>query len=248
MSEGERLQQVLARAGAAPSRRKAEALIDAGRVTIDGAVAELGARVPPGAEVRLDGAEVQAADGPVVFLLHKPAGVVSTAHDPQGRPTVLGLVPRVPGLHTVGRLDMESEGLLLLTNDGELTLRLTHPRYGHHKRYRVWCRQGTLREPTLEKLRGGVDLDDGLAVADVAVAAPGGCVVEIHEGRNRQVRRMLQAVGQHVTRLLRTRQGDIDLGDLAAGAWREPTPAEWSALGYDRPDASGRRRPVPRAR
>lgn len=237
MSEGDRLQKVLARAGVAPSRRKAEALIEQGRVTIDGRVATLGERVPPGVEVRLDGAVVRSPGRPVVFLLNKPPGVVATAHDPQGRPTALSLVPKVPGLHTVGRLDMDSEGLLLLTNDGELTLRLTHPRYEHAKRYRAWCRDGTLPGEALERLRRGVSLEDGPARADLARTAPGGCVIEIHEGRNRQVRRMLDAVGHPVARLLRIRHGGIELGDLAAGAWREPTRAERGALGYDPEDA-----------
>lgn len=231
--EGERLQKVLARAGAAPSRRKAEGMIEAGRVTIDGRTATLGARVPPGAEVRLDGAVVPLATDAVVLLLHKPVGVVTTAHDPQGRRTVMDLVPAFPGLHSVGRLDRDSEGLLLLTNDGGLTVRLTHPRYEHRKRYRVWCAAGTVEGEALARMRRGVDLEDGLAVADVARRAPGGCLLEIHEGRTRQVRRMLEAVGHEVTRLLRTRHGPVELGDLAPGAWREASAEERAELGYD---------------
>lgn len=236
MSEGERVQKVLARAGAAPSRRKAEALIEAGRVTIDGETAALGARVPEGADVRLDGRPVRPEGAVTVYLLNKPPGVVATAHDPQGRPTVMDLVPSVPGLHTVGRLDLDSEGLLLLTTDGDLTMRLTHPRYGHRKRYRVWCREGAVPDEALARLRSGVELDDGPAAADVARAASGGCVIELHEGRNRQVRRMLRAVGFEVRRLVRTRHGGVSLGNLEPGAWREPTPPEWAALGYDRAD------------
>lgn len=235
---GERLQKVLARAGAAPSRRKAEALVEAGRVTVDGAVARLGDRVPPGAEVRLDGRPVVAPAGRTVLLLHKPAGVVTTTADPHGRPTVMSLVPGRPGLHPVGRLDLDSEGLLLLTDDGELTLRLTHPRYEHAKRYRVWCAEGTVDESALRRLRRGVELEDGPARADAARAAPGGCAIELHEGRNRQVRRMLEAVGYRVERLLRTHLSGVALGDLAPGAWREATPEELAALGYD-PEANG---------
>lgn len=239
--EGDRLQKWLARAGAAPSRRKAEALIEAGRVTVDGEVAELGARVPGGAEVRLDGRPVAPPDTGTVLLLHKPAGVVATARDPQGRKTVMDLVPDLPGLHTVGRLDADSEGLLLLTDDGSLTLRLTHPRYEHRKRYRVWCRGGTLDGATLERLARGVRLDDGDARADRVRPAAGGAWIDLHEGRNRQVRRMFEAVGRPVERLLRTDVGPLRLGDLAPGAWRHATPEERTALGYD-PSARDARR------
>lgn len=243
MSEpsGDRLQKWLARAGAAASRRKAETLIEAGRVTIDGTVAELGARVLPGADVRLDGRPIGPPSTGTVLLLHKPAGVVSTADDPHGRPTVMDLVPPLPGLHTVGRLDADSEGLLLLTDDGELTLRLTHPRYGHRKRYRVWCRGGTLDRAALDRLARGVRLDDGRARADRVRPAPGGAWIDLHEGRNRQVRRMLEAVGRPVERLLRTDVGPLRLGDLAPGAWRHATPEERAALGYD-PSARDARR------
>ena len=166
MSSGDRVQKWLARAGAAPSRRKAEALIEAGRVSVDGAVVELGARVPDGAEVRLDGRLVAPPSTGRVLILHKPAGVVTTLHDPHGRPTVMELVPHVPGLHPVGRLDLDSEGLLLLTDDGALTQRLTHPSFEHRKRYRVWCRGGTPDADARARLRRGVELDDGFARAD----------------------------------------------------------------------------------
>lgn len=231
-ARGERLQKLLARAGAAPSRRKAEAWITAGRVTVDGRVARLGERASAGADVRLDGRPVARPRVGTVLLLHKPAGVVTTAHDPQGRPTVLSLVPDLPGLHPVGRLDLDSEGLLLLTDDGELTLRLTHPRYEHRKRYRAWCRQGTLTPEAAERLRRGVRLEDGVARADRIESARGGCTLELHEGRKRQVRRMLAAVGYDVERLLRTDVAGISLGDLPAGAWREATPEERARLGY----------------
>ena len=229
---GERLQKLLARAGAAPSRRKAEALIEAGRVTVDGRTARLGQRARPGADVRLDGRPVTRPRPGTVLLLHKPPGVVTTAHDPQGRPTVLSLVPDLPGLHPVGRLDLDSEGLLLLTDDGELTQRLTHPRFEHRKRYRAWCREGTLPEGAAARLRRGVRLEDGPARADRVEPASGGCEIELHEGRKRQVRRMLAAVGYEVERLVRTDVAGISLGDLAVGAWREATPEERRALGY----------------
>lgn len=231
--EGDRLQKWLARAGAAPSRRKAEALIAAGRVTVDGVVAELGTRVAVGSEVRLDGRQIEPPRTGTILLLHKPAGVVTTAHDPQGRPTVMDLVPRLPGLHPVGRLDADSEGLLLFSDDGDLTLRLTHPRYEHTKRYRVWCRSGTPDRAAFEMLERGVRLDDGSARPDRLRPASGGAWIDLHEGRKRQVRRMFEAIGWPVERLRRTRVGPVRLGDLAAGEWRDATPAERKALGYD---------------
>ena len=229
---GERLQKWLVQAGVAPSRRKAEAWIDAGRVTVDGARAALGARVAPGSEVRVDGAVVAPGERGTILLLHKPRGVVTTAHDPQGRRTVLDLVPHVPGLHPVGRLDRDSEGLLLLTDDGALTERLTHPRFEHVKTYRAWCRGGTPDDAALAALRRGVALEDGPARADRVAPAPGGAVLDLHEGRNRQVRRMLAAVGAPVERLVRTHVAGLALGDLAPGAWRRATAEERRALGY----------------
>lgn len=233
MSEGDRVQKWLARAGAAPSRRKAEGLIAAGRVTVDGRTVSLGDRVPAGGEVRLDGRIVAPPATGRVLLLHKPAGVVTTVRDPQGRPTVMDLVPAVAGLHPVGRLDLDSEGLLLLTDDGALTQRLTHPSFEHRKRYRVWCRGGTPDGAALERLSRGVELDDGPARADRVRAADGGAWIDLHEGRTRQVRRMFDAVGWPVERLLRTRVGPVQLGDLPAGAWRDARPGERRGLGYD---------------
>lgn len=216
----ERLQKRLARAGVA-SRRAAEALIAAGRVTVNGEVATLCQGVLPSDEVRVNGALVDpAVPERVTFALYKPAGYVTTAQDEYGRRTVLSAMPRVPGLHPVGRLDKDSEGLLLLTTDGELTLTLTHPRYGHEKAYRAWT-TGEPGEAELRALEQGVPLEDGPAQALSARPAPGGALVTLGEGRNRQVRRMLEAVGHPVTRLLRYRIGGLWLGDLGPGEYRE---------------------------
>jgi 23S rRNA pseudouridine2605 synthase len=234
MAEGERIQKTLARAGVA-SRRAAEELVRAGRVSIDGVRAELGQRVPPGAEVRVDGRAVAQPSSHRTFMLHKPRGVITTAKDERGRATALELLPDVPGLHTVGRLDRDSEGLLLATTDGELTLRLTHPRYGHTKTYRVWCAEGTLARETLAALRRGVTLDDGPARVLGARPAEGGAALTLAEGRKHQVRRMLAAVGHEVVRLVRTHVGGLPLGDLAPGAWRELTERDVERLGYTPP-------------
>ncbi len=230
--EGERLQRLLSRAGVA-SRRKAEELIAARRVTVNGRVAELGQRALPGDDVRVDGKQLSLPDGDVTYLLHKPAGFVTTASDERGRRTVFDLVPPTPGLHPVGRLDRDSEGLLLLTTDGELTLRLTHPRYGLEKEYRVWCKEGRVDGGTLKRLLDGVELDDGPARVLAARPAPGGAVVVIAEGRKREVRRLFKAVDRTVERLVRTRVGDLKLGDLPVGAFRELTAKELARLGYN---------------
>jgi 23S rRNA pseudouridine2605 synthase len=254
---GERLQRFLARAGVA-SRRKAEDLIEAGRVRIDGEVAVLGAKVGPGQRVLLDGVAVRPVAEHRTFALHKPPGVLSTAADERGRPTVLGLLPPVPGLHPVGRLDLDSEGLLLLTTDGDLTLRLTHPRFGHAKTYRAWCAGGDVPAEACRALRAGVQLDDGPARALQARPAPGGAVVVLGDGRKRQLRRMLDAVGAPVVRLLRTHVGGLALGDLAPGDYRELTAGDLELLGYTpstglgdasgTPSERGARRPPPRRR
>lgn len=232
----ERLQKFLSRAGVA-SRRKAEALITAGAVTVNGVRAELGRSVEPGDDVRVNGvrATVQAH---VTFLLYKPPGVLSSVSDDRGRETVIDLLPKVPGLHPVGRLDRESEGLLLVTNDGDLTLRLTHPRFEHEKEYRVWC-DAPLTKADLRALRDGVTLDDGPAKAVSVQAEPGGCVLVLREGRNRQVRRMMAALGKRVTRLLRTRVAHLSLERLAPGAYRRLTDAELEPLTKGRPILKG---------
>lgn len=244
---GDRLQKVLARAGIA-SRRAAEELIRDGRVTVDGEVARIGQRVPRGSEVRVDGRQVATVRRHRTFMLHKPRGVVTTAKDERGRRTVLDLVPDVPALHSVGRLDRESEGLLLLTTDGDLTLRLTHPRYGHTKTYRIWTESGRLDGAALERLRRGLVLEDGPARALTARPAPGGAVLVLTEGRTHQVRRMIGAVGAKVVRLVRTHVGELALGDLEPGAFRELGEGDLRRLGYtpDSTDPAGRPgRPAP---
>lgn len=229
MAKLERLQKVLSQAGIA-SRRKAEALILEGRVQVNGQTAQLGMKVAQDDTVTVDGQPISRQTPRVTYMLHKPAGYVTTVSDEHGRPTVMDLVPEVAGLHPVGRLDLDSEGLLLLTTDGELTLQLTHPRYEHPKEYRVWCLEGTLTPDALTSLRQGVALEDGPAQAALARAAAGGCVLVIHDGRNHQVKRMLMAVGYTVTRLLRTRVSELALGDLPAGAYRELTQNDYARL------------------
>lgn len=233
---GERLQKVLAHAGVA-SRRRAEDLIRAGRVTVNGAVVtELGTRVDPSRdEVRVDGRPLRGAESRVYVLLHKPAGVVSTARDPQGRRTVLDLLPDLGvRLYPVGRLDYDSSGLILLTNDGALALRLTHPRYGAEKVYRVQV-EGHPSPAALDRLRRGMRLSDGMTaparVREVARDAAGSTLeVVLREGRNRQVRRMFAAVGHPVRALVRVGEAGLTLGDLPPGAWRRLTEEEVARL------------------
>jgi 23S rRNA pseudouridine2605 synthase len=229
-STGERLQKVLARVGLG-SRRACEELIAAGRVTVNGEVATLGRRVDVGHDVvELDGAVLAVLPGLVHYLLHKPAGVLTTADDPHGRPTVVQLVPAEPRVFPVGRLDADSEGLLVMTNDGDLAQRLAHPSYGVEKEYLV----ETVGVPTpaaLRRLRQGVHLDDGTtAPATVGVVAPGVLRIVVHEGRNRQVRRMCEAVGFPVTRLVRTRIGPVSDRRLRPGQWRSLEADEVRAL------------------
>ncbi len=223
---GERLQKVLARAGIA-SRRVCEELIADGMVTVNGEVARIGQRVDVTADVlEVDGALVSVNPELVHYLLHKPAGVVSTASDPQGRPTVVELVPDTARVFPVGRLDAETEGLLLLTNNGELTHRLTHPSFGVDKEYLAMVDTKPSRG-ALRTLREGVELEDGVtAPARVSLLDDRTLRIVIHEGRNRQVRRMCEAVGHPVTRLVRTRIGPLIDRQLKPGEWRELTPDE----------------------
>ena len=228
--EGERLQKVLARVGIG-SRRACEDLIAEGRVTVDGEVAVLGRRVDvETALIELDGAPIGVRPDLVHYLLNKPAGVVTTADDPQGRPTVVGLVPAEPRVFPVGRLDVDTEGLLLLTNDGELAHRLTHPSFGVEKEYVVEL-EGSPSRAALRRLREGVELDDGTtAPARAALLEPSVVRLTVHEGRNRQVRRMCDAVGHPVVRLIRTRIGPLADRSLAPRAWRELTGDEVRSL------------------
>jgi pseudouridine synthase len=236
----ERLQKYLAHAGIA-SRRRAEELILAGAVTVNGAlVRELGTKVTPGQdEVRLRGKLVRPADAHVYLLLHKPADTVTTAHDPQGRPTVLDLLPPefvARRVYPVGRLDRYTEGALLLTDDGDLALRLTHPRYALTKQYAALVR-GLPTRDALRQIERGMLLEGETrptAPARAWVDRQEGTAtwlgVELHEGRNRQVRRMLAEIGHPVLRLRRVRVGPLTLGALAPGEYRPLTPRELALL------------------
>jgi 23S rRNA pseudouridine2605 synthase len=230
----ERLQKLLARAGLG-SRRACEELIAEGRVTVDGEVAQLGRRADPLTQrIELDGVAVVVRADLVYYLVNKPVGHVSTASDPQGRPTVVGMVPSDPRVFPVGRLDTDTEGLLLLTNDGELTQLLTHPSFGVVKTYLAEV-EGIPGARALAALRDGVTLDDGpTAPANVRIVQRhrGNAALELglHEGRNRQVRRMCEAVGYPVVRLVRTRIGPLRDDRLQPGAWRALRPAEVRAL------------------
>ncbi len=226
---GERLQKYLARAGVA-SRRKAEALIRAGRVTVDGRVARLGERVPAGAEVRVDGRPVRPPEERVVLVLNKPRGYTTTKSDPHAVRTVYQLVPDFPGLVAVGRLDRESEGVLLFTNWGELAFRLAHPRYGVEKVYRVVSRRGTPPSILLRRLERGVVEGGERLVAKKARPAPHGAVLTLAEGKKREVRRMMRAIGYPVERLFRVKYGPVRLGGLAPGRWRRLSEEEVAAL------------------
>jgi 23S rRNA pseudouridine2605 synthase len=226
LDEGERLQKTLARAGFG-SRRSCEILIGEGRVTIDGRVAELGNRVHPDRQIIcVDGALAPTAQNTVYFLLNKPDGVVTTASDPQGRTTVLELVDSPVRIFPVGRLDMNTEGLLILTNDGRLAHLLTHPSSGIAKEYLARV-DGDPSPGVIRRLREGVELDDGVtSPAQVSRVSEGLLRIVIHEGRNRQVRRMCAFVGHDVTRLVRTRIGPIQDATLTPGSSRQLSLAE----------------------
>ena len=229
-----RLQAFLARAGAAPSRRKAEAPILAGRVTVNGVRATLGQAVTPEDEVSLDGLPVRLPDTPIYLAMNKPADVLSTMKDDRGRPTVAGLMPDAPGLVPAGRLDRDTTGLLLLTNDGILANRITHPSSQIEKQYHL-----TLKNPVPESaigaLAAGPTLEDGKMyppqlsnvdrTRDVTTLD-----LTIHEGRNRIIRRACVIVGLRLVSLHRTRVGPVSLGDLPEGEYRPLTPEELEAL------------------
>ena len=245
LPQGERLQKVLAAVGYG-SRRVCEELIAAGRVTVNGEVAVLGRRVEADTDrIEVDGAPIGVRPGLVYYLLNKPVGVVTTSKDTHGRRTVIDLVPAEPRVFSVGRLDADTEGLLLLTNDGDLANRVAHPSHGVDKEYLVEVDGGRVAPGAVRQLREGIELDDGTtAPAKVSQPEPGLLRLTIHEGRNRQVRRMCEAVGHPVRRLVRTRIGPISDRSLVPGTWRELTLEEWRALTdavasdprrYDRP-------------
>jgi 23S rRNA pseudouridine2605 synthase len=234
-----RLNAYLARSGVA-SRRKAGELIKAGRVSVNGEPGQLNTFVETGDRVEVDGREVSAQ--PLAhLLLHKPAGVVTTASDPQGRPTVVGLIPRDVRVVPVGRLDVDTTGALLLTNDGELAHRLAHPKYEVEKVYEAEV-EGEPSDETLRRLAEGMKLEDGMtAPAEVRRLGPSTIELSIHEGRNRQVRRMLEAVGHPVRALLRSRYAGLTVEGLAPGEWRALAPSEVERLA-----AATRTRPAQR--
>jgi 23S rRNA pseudouridine2605 synthase len=223
-----RLNAYLARAGIA-SRRGADELIKAGRVLVNGRPGELSTFVGAADVVEVDGRPV-AKQRLAYVLLHKPPGVVTTARDPHGRPTVVRLVPAEPRVVPVGRLDADSTGVLLLTNDGQLAHRLAHPRYEVDKVYEVEV-EGDPPKAALRRLAEGVELDDGrTAPARARRLGRGRLELTIHEGRKHQVKRMCEAVGHPVRRLHRSRYAGLAVRDLAPGAWRELTREEVAAV------------------
>ncbi|MFM7087457.1 MAG: pseudouridine synthase [Cyanobium sp.] len=230
----ERLQKVMAAAGFC-SRRRGEELLRQGRVRLNGVRASLGDQADPGCDrIEIDGRPLQAPPDSLTVLLHKPLGVLCTCHDPHGRPTVLDLLPpelrRGQGLHPVGRLDSDSRGALLLSNDGDLTLRLTHPRYGHRRTYRVWL-QGRVDREALDHWRRGVPLDDRPSqpvLLRVLERQTDRTLLELEmkEGRNRQIRRTAGLLGYRVLDLQRIAIGSLQLADLPEGRWRRLQPDE----------------------
>jgi 23S rRNA pseudouridine2605 synthase len=223
-----RLNAYLARAGVA-SRRGADELIKAGRVTVNGDPGELNTFVAGHDEVEVDGERVT-AQALTYVLLHKPAATVTTAHDPQGRRTVVDLVDVPERVVPVGRLDVDTTGALLLTNDGPLAHRLAHPRYGVEKVYEAEV-EGRPGSETIRALAAGIELDDGLtAPAKARSLGPSRIELVLHEGRNRQVRRMLEAVGHPVRSLHRTAYAGLTLEGLEPGQWRELEPSEVKRL------------------
>jgi 23S rRNA pseudouridine2605 synthase len=223
-----RLNAYLARAGVA-SRRGADELIKAGRVTVNGSPGQLNTFVGSRDRVAVDGRPVERQELAHV-LLNKPRGTVTTLRDPEGRPTVVDLVPGSPRVVPVGRLDVDTSGVLLLTNDGPLAHRLAHPRYGVEKAYLADV-EGEPGDDVLRRLATGIELEDGrTAPARVRRVAPSRVELVLHEGRNRQVRRMLEAVGHPVRRLRRTRYAGLGPGRLRPGEWRALTRDEVAAL------------------
>jgi pseudouridine synthase len=232
------------------SRRHAEVLIQEGRVTVNGrTVTELGTRVDPQVDViTVDGTRVRLPEGATYLALHKPEGYLTTVSDPQGRPTVMSLVPPEPGLFPVGRLDVASSGLLLLTTDGEWAQRVSHPRFGCSKEYVVQVK-GRPAPADLERLRRPLELAPGERTtgAEVKVVArlPEQTLLRIvlHEGRNRQIRRMCEAIGCPVEHLVRVRVGGVHLGQLKPGEWR---PLTWEEISSCTGAGKSRAAPLPR--
>jgi 23S rRNA pseudouridine2605 synthase len=231
----ERLQKVLAHAGVA-SRRKSEELIRQGRVTVDGGRAEIGMKVEPDeVEIRVDGKKISAPERKVYILLNKPTGVLSSTRSQGGLPTVLDLISVDERVYPVGRLDLDSEGLILLTNDGDLANRLTHPRYEHEKEYRVQLDRRP-DEEQLEAWRHGVVLEDGFRTKPARIWRESSDTrsewvrIVLEEGRKRQIRNTAERLGLRVRRLIRTRIHTIELGALASGEWRMISGPEIKAI------------------
>lgn len=234
MSEPMRIQRALARAGVL-SRRKAEELVANGRVTVNGTLAQVGQTVDPDRDIiKVDGERIGAPAPTEWFVLHKPAGVITSRSDPEGRRTVFDLVPQRPGLTYVGRLDFLTEGVLLLTTDGAAAHRLTHPSHEIERTYVVSVLGGE-GDLAAEQIREGVQLEDGIVRAKKVKAEKLGrgrweLTITISEGRNREVRRLCEAVGLGVDRLVRVKFGPVELGDLASGKVRSLTKQERAAL------------------
>jgi 23S rRNA pseudouridine2605 synthase len=244
----ERLQKVLSRAGIA-SRRGAEEVMAQGRVTVNGVVArELGTKADVARDdIRVDGVRLKPPQAHVYLVLNKPKGVVTTRHDPEGRSTVMGLVPSVAGLFPVGRLDVTTEGLILLTNDGAFAERVAHPRYEVPRVYQAKVR-GLPEEATLARLRKGVRVDGHRMVVDrvrvVEAANNSWLELTLHEGKNHEVRRLLEAVGHPVSKLKRVGLGPLSVKGLQPGEFRHLTPREVRA--FLKPPST-RARPAARA-
>jgi len=229
----ERLQKIISRAGIC-SRREAEKLILAGKVSVDGKIIrELGAKAELNQKIRVDGKLLTLDAEKIYIMLNKPRGYVSTAKDERGRKTILELIDISERIYPIGRLDLNSEGLILLTNDGELTNALIHPRFEVKKTYRAKI-SGVLTEEKLDLLRAGIELDDGLtAPAEIYMLDKDLVEITIHEGRNRQVRRMFSAIGCDVKRLRRIKFANLTLDGLKVGKWRKLTAEEVAKLKGD---------------
>ena len=244
--KAERVQKVLAAAGIG-SRRACEELIAAGRVAVDGEIITLGAKADPTSQVvTLDGERIHTNPTLIYLLLNKPTGYVTTVTDPQGRPTVMDLVPATPRVYPVGRLDRDTEGLLILTNDGELANRLAHPSYEIEKTYVAQIR-GPAKRKAVRDLLDGVELEDGIArarsVRELGSAGDRTLVeIVLAEGRKREVRRMLQTVGLPLERLARVRIGPLPLGEIAPGKYRPLNGGEvrslYAVVGLNDPESA----------